>query len=124
MKSIIRWPGLIAFFVIIGLVAVISIVFMDVWIKLGAEKGLAQATGAEVNIASVEHSFSPFGVTFNHVQLTDPKKPNTNQIEAEVVSARINVAPLLLRKLVIDELIVQNAQFGITWRYYQSANRR
>jgi uncharacterized protein (TIGR03545 family) len=112
MKSVIRLPGLIAFVVIVGLIAAISILFMDYWIKLVAEKSLAQTTGAEVNIASVEHTFSPFGITLNHIQLTDPKAPHTNQLEAESISAKIDLAPLLLRKLIIDELIISGIKLG------------
>lgn len=112
MKSIIRLPGLIAFFVIVGLISGISIVFMDVWIKLIAEKSLAKATGAEVNISSVEHTFSPFGITLNHIQLTDPKAPKTNQFEAQFVSAKIDLAPLLLRKLIIDDLTISGVKLG------------
>ena len=63
MQKLIRWPGLIAFFVITGLIAAIVILFLDFWIKLAAEKGLESSTGAEVNIAQVTHTFSPFGVT-------------------------------------------------------------
>ena len=112
MKSIIRLPGLTAFFVIAGLIAAISILFMDYWIKLAAEKSLAKTTGAEVNIASVEHTFSPFGITLNHLQLTDPKAPQTNQLEAKYVSAKIDLAPLLLRKLIIDNLTISGVQLG------------
>jgi uncharacterized protein (TIGR03545 family) len=112
MKSIIRFPGLIAFFVVVGIIAAISILFMDYGIKLVATKSLAQATGAEVNIASVEHTFSPFGITLKHIQLTDPKSPLTNQFEAESVSAKIDLAPLLLRKLVIDDLTINGVQLG------------
>ena len=112
MKSIIRLPGLIAFFVMLGLMAATSIIFMDYWIKLVAEKSLANTTGAEVNIASVEHSFSPFGITLNNIQLTDPKAPLTNQFEAESVAANIDLAPLLLRKLIIDDLTISGVQLG------------
>jgi uncharacterized protein (TIGR03545 family) len=112
MKSIIRLPGLITFFVIVGLIAAISLVFMDYWIKLLAEKSLAKTTGAEVNITSVEHTFSPFGITLNHIQLTDPKAPHTNQFEAQSVSAKIDLAPLLLRKLIIDSLTISGVQLG------------
>jgi uncharacterized protein (TIGR03545 family) len=112
MKSIIRLPGLISFFMIVGLIVAISILFMDYWIKLVAEKSLAKTTGAEVNITSVRHTFSPFGITLNHIQLTDPKAPHTNQIEAESVSAKIDLAPLLLRKLIIDSLTISGLQLG------------
>lgn len=97
---------------IVGLIVAISILFMDYWIKLVAEKSLAKTTGAEVNITSVRHTFSPFGITLNHIQLTDPKAPHTNQIEAESVSAKIDLAPLLLRKLIIDSLTISGLQLG------------
>jgi uncharacterized protein (TIGR03545 family) len=112
MKSIIRLPGLVAFFVIVALIATVSVLFMDFWIKLVAEKSLAKTIGAEVNIGSVEHTFSPFGITLNRIQLTDPKAPQTNQIEAKTVSAKIDLAPMLLRKLVIDDLTISGVQLG------------
>ena len=58
MQNIIRWPGLIAFFVITGLIALISLVFLDTWIRLALVHSLEQSTGAEVNIAEVEHQLS------------------------------------------------------------------
>ncbi|MEP7705566.1 TIGR03545 family protein [Paraglaciecola sp. 25GB23A] len=112
MKNIIRWPGLIAFVLITGSIAAIIILFFDFWIKLAAQKGLEVATGAEVNISAVEHTFSPFGVSLIDVQLTDPNKPATNQIQAAKISADIELSPLLLRKVIIDNLIVSGVQFG------------
>jgi uncharacterized protein (TIGR03545 family) len=112
MKSIIRLPGLVAFFTIIGLIAAGSILFLDYWIKIVAENSLAKTTGAEVNIGSVEHTFLPFGITLHLIQLTDPQAPKTNQLEAETVSAKINLAPMLLRKLIIDDLIISGIQLG------------
>ena len=112
MKSIIRLPGLIAFVVVVGLICALSILFMDYWIKLIAEKSLSETTGAEVNIGSVEHTLSPFGITLNSIQLTDPKAPQTNQLEAQSVSAKIDLAPMLLRKLIIDDLIINGVQLG------------
>jgi uncharacterized protein (TIGR03545 family) len=112
MKNIIRWPGLIAFFVITGVLAAIIILFLDFWLKVAAEKGLEAATGAEVNISQVEHTFSPFGITFLDVQLTDPEEPNTNQLAAQRVSANIELTPLLLRKVIIDNLNMTGVQFG------------
>ncbi|MEP1555002.1 MAG: TIGR03545 family protein [Paraglaciecola sp.] len=112
MKSIIRWPGLVAFFVVVGLFAAISILFLDFWIKLAAEKTLGLANRAEVNIESVEHTFSPFSITLNRVQLTDPSAPDTNQLETQTVSAAIDLPPLLLRKLIIDDLKITGVEFG------------
>lgn len=112
MHKIIRWPGLIAFFVITGLIAAIIILFLDFWIKLAAEKGLESSTGAEVNIAQVSHTFSPFGVTLTGIQLTDPATPTQNQVQADIVTAHIELTPLLLRKVIIDDLQVSGVQFA------------
>jgi uncharacterized protein (TIGR03545 family) len=110
MKNIIRWPGLIAFFVISGLIAAIIILFLDFWIKLAAENGIAEATGAEVNIAEVSHTFSPFGITLAQVQLTDPKQPSHNQAQASEITAQIDLVPLLLRKVIIDDLTISGVE--------------
>ncbi|MEP2650517.1 MAG: TIGR03545 family protein [Paraglaciecola sp.] len=112
MKSIIRWPGLAAFFVVVGLLTAISILFLDFWIKLAAEKTLGLANHAEVNIESVEHTFSPFSITLNRVQMTDPNAPDTNQLETQSVTAAIDLPPLLLRKLIVDDLKVTGVEFG------------
>lgn len=112
MAKWIRWPGLIAFFVISGLIALITIVFLDSWIKLAAEKGLEEVTGAEVNIAEVSHQFSPFGVTLSGIQLTDAANPQNNQLQASQISALVDLPPLLMRKVIIDELTVSGVQFN------------
>lgn len=112
MVKWIRWPGLIAFFVISGLIALITIVFLDSWIKLAAEKGLEEVTGAEVNIAEVSHQFSPFGVTLSGIQLTDAANPQNNQLQASQISALVDLPPLLMRKVIIDELTVSGVQFN------------
>lgn len=112
MKKLIRIPGLIGFFVFVSLIAVVVIVFLDTWIKLAATKGLEQATGAEVNIASVSHSFSPFGISVNGLQLTDPKKPTHNQMQASKITAQISLMPLLMQKVIIDDLTISGVQFS------------
>lgn len=112
MKKLIRIPGLIGFFAFVSLIAIVLIVFLDTWIKLAATKGLEQATGAEVNIASVSHSFSPFGVSVNGLQLTDPKKPTHNQMQASQITAQISLMPLLMQKVIIDDLTVSGVQFS------------
>lgn len=112
MKKLIRIPGLIGFVVFIALLATITLVFLDTWIKLAATKGLEQATGAEVNIASVSHSFSPFGVSISGLQLTDPNNPTHNQMQAKEINAQISLMPLLMQKVIIDDLTISGVEFS------------
>ena len=113
MKNIIRWPGLVAFIVITTLIAIVIFGFLNTWIKMASVSALEEATGAEVNIDAVEHSFSPFGVTFHQVQLTDPGKPTHNQLQAAKIHADVQLSPLLLRKVIIDKLDISDAQFAV-----------
>ena len=113
MKNIVRWPGLVAFFAITGLIALVTFVFLNTWIKIASVSALEEATGAEVNIGAVEHSFSPFGITFSDVQLTDPAKPTHNQVQAAKIHADVEVSPLLLRKVIIDKLDIVDAEFAV-----------
>lgn len=111
MHKWIRWPGLVAFILIFGLLAAITLLFLDTWIKLAVEKGLAQKTGAEVNVGAVSHSFGPFGVTLTDLQVTDATQPSNNQVQADQVAATIDIGSLLRRKVIIDEMTIAGLQF-------------
>ncbi|GAA0854285.1 TIGR03545 family protein [Aliiglaciecola litoralis] len=114
MSNIIRWPGLVGFVVFVGFISAILIVFLDTWIRLAAISTLETATGAEVNIESVSHTFSPFGVTLEDIQLTDPSNPTQNQVQADKVVAQIELGPLLLNKVIIEEMTVSGVAFSQT----------
>ncbi|TDF38314.1 TIGR03545 family protein [Alteromonadaceae bacterium M269] len=111
MKQSIRWSGLGAFIVIVAGIASISLLFLDTWIKLGAEKGLGSALGAEVNISEVSHTLSPFSVTLSRLQFTDPAQPQNNKVQAETLSADVEILPLLMQKVVINNLQVTGVEF-------------
>lgn len=111
MNKWIRWQGLVGFVFVLGLIATISLVFMDTWIKMAVRGALQKSTGAEVNIASVSHRFSPFGVTLQGLQLTDPAKPGHNQVEVDTVSADVQLWPLVMHKVVVENLQVERLAF-------------
>ncbi len=111
MKQNIRWSGLAAFALILGVLVAVSLIFLDTWIKLGAEKGLGQAVGAEVNIGRVTHTLSPFSVTFNSVQMTDATTPSNNKVQAQSVAADVELIPLLMHKVMINHLQITGIEF-------------
>lgn len=112
MTKLIRWGGLIGFVVVVGLLFGISHFFMDSWIKYGLEKSVSKVVGAEVNVANVDHHYSPLGLTLSGVQITDPDRPSYNKVALATVSARVEFAPLLMNKLVISDLLAKGVQFG------------
>jgi uncharacterized protein (TIGR03545 family) len=96
----------------VGIVSAILLLFLDIWIRLAAVSSLEKITGAEVNIASVSHRLSPFGVTLQKVQLTDPSRPTHNQVQADEIIAQIDLAPLLLNKIIIDDMTITGVAFS------------
>lgn len=73
---------------------------------------LAKANGAEVNIASMRVSPLSGALTASKVQITDPEKPNVNQIAVDKFSADAGVFDLLRGKVVIDDIQVENLTFN------------
>ncbi len=112
MTQIIRWPGLIAFALLSSLIAGIFFLFLDLWIKLGVIEVLEKSTGAEVNIARISHTLSPFGVSLQGLQITDPKQPSHNQLQIAQAHAQIYLTPLLRRKVIIENLTVSELRFA------------
>lgn len=111
MKSVIRWPGLVAFVVILALLIGIPMVFLDTWIKLGVERFAAGVNGAEVNVGRAEHRLFPFGITLHDVALTDPVAPANNRVQLKTLSAGLAVAELLDRRFIVDDLVVDGVRF-------------
>ncbi|WP_075186795.1 TIGR03545 family protein [Teredinibacter haidensis] len=111
MKAI-RWSGFLGFIVVVTLIFVVTHFFVDGWIKRGVQSLASEAVGAEVNVGSVSHSYMPFGVTLQRVQVTDPENPSLNKVELAEVAATLDVLPLLMEKVIIDELTVSELQFG------------
>ena len=105
-RSIIRWPGLAVFGGIVTLLVIVSWLFLDAILKVSMEYGLGRLNGAEVNIARVEHEWSPLTLRAYGVQATDAAKPTHNQVQLESFSADISAAELLLGRIHIEQLDV------------------
>ena len=105
-RSIIRWPGLAAFGAIVGLLVIISWLFLDAILKVTMEYGLGRLNGAEVNIERVEHEWSPLTLRAYGVAATDPAKPSHNQVQLTSFSADVSAAELLLGRVHIEQLDV------------------
>jgi competence protein ComGC len=62
MKRWIRWQGLLAFVVVIVLVAVFWFFFVDNIVKNNIEKYGSKAVGAKVEVKEADLSLIPFGL--------------------------------------------------------------
>jgi uncharacterized protein (TIGR03545 family) len=60
----------------------------------------------------VSHQLFPLGLKVTGVQITDPTNPSQNRVQFSSAKAEINLSPLLQRKLIIEQLTIQNVVFN------------
>lgn len=98
----------------VGFIATIIILyflFADTLLKSLAQDALGDASGAEVNIEEVSHTLFPFGLSLTHLQATDSANPIRNKVEVAKVSADVDLMPLFNKKLIVNELLIQDLEF-------------
>ncbi|EKE87579.1 TIGR03545 family protein [Idiomarina xiamenensis] len=103
-RSIIRWPGLLAFVVFVGLLVAFSWLFLDSILRWGMEKTLGRLNGAEVNIERVEHSWVPLSIGVYGIQVTNPQQPENNRVVVGEVRADIDTGQLLLGRYIFEQM--------------------
>jgi len=116
----IRWPGLIAFVVIVGGFTVLMMLFASTFLKGTVEHFGSKALGAKLELSSVNLSVDPLGFRIGRIQATNPDAPMTNAVEIEGVAFEVAFWNLWMGQFVINELSVDGMQFN-TPREYSGA---
>ncbi|MBN2030617.1 TIGR03545 family protein [bacterium] len=115
-----RWKGFIPFLVLIGIVCVVSILFMDRWIEGGIEKTGEAIVGAKVEMDGLHFNLFNLSVEWDRFQVTDPKNTMQNLIEIGRTDFNMRSAALLRKWFVIEEITVADVRSG-TERAYDGA---
>ncbi|HEY4485190.1 MAG TPA: TIGR03545 family protein [Nitrospiria bacterium] len=111
MTRWIRWPGLIAFLVITGGTAVFFILFSGPLIRCAIERSGTELVGAKVELDGARLTLSPLGVTLTGLAVTDAGEPMQNAFEASRIAFSLDGLNLLRRKVIIDEMAVEQMRF-------------
>jgi uncharacterized protein (TIGR03545 family) len=82
--------------------------FHNTWIESGIEYALEEVTGAKVEIDNLKLNFSPLGIEWAKMQVTNPQDTWKNLFETGKVKFSIEFGPLLRGKYVIDLVEVEN----------------
>lgn len=104
-RSAFRWPGLVAFLVIVGAIAAFSWLLLDTILKWSLERTLGTLNGAEVTIAEVEHQWVPLKIRMSGVQITDPAQPEYNRVAIGEIAGEMNWEQLLLGRFHFEEVV-------------------
>ena len=90
------------------------VLFANTIIKSILSKELGKAHGAEVNIASVDHSLFPTKIEIKGIELTDAVTPSKNQVFIGEASADVDLASVFSPQVVVDQLSLLDVEFGTT----------
>ena len=112
MNRFIRWPGLIAFVVIMAVIVGGALLFANPLIKSGIERAGTAMVGARVDVGSVELSLSPAGLVIRDMDVTDADQPMQNAVSVERISFQFDLLKAFMGQLVIDEMDVSGMRFA------------
>lgn len=103
---------------LIALVLVWAFFFFafDPLLKLGLIKGIEKGAGARAEIASLHTSFLHPSLKLTGFALGDSKNEYSNLVEFSELSFSAEGAPLLEKKLVVDEATLKGLRFGTARR--------
>jgi uncharacterized protein (TIGR03545 family) len=104
--KMIRWSGLIAFIVIVGLITIFNLFFLDGIIKGIIEDRASLAVGAKVEIGDLRFKIFGLNVDIQKLQVANPEEPMRNSVEIGSLAFDLGAAPLLKKKIVIERMKV------------------
>ena len=110
--KIIRWSFLLTTIIIIALVAIFNILFFDKILKKVIISTGQVAVGAKVEIDYLKTSFKNCSVTINGFRAADKNNYFKNLVDIEKARFDVRFAPLLRKKVVIDEMSID----GLRWQ--------
>jgi len=110
--KIIRWSFLLTTIIIIALIAILNILFFDKILKKVIISAGQAAVGAKVEIDYLKTSFKNCSVTINGFRAADKNNYFKNLVDIEKIRFDVRFAPLLRKKVVIDEMSLD----GLRWQ--------
>ncbi|MDA8244160.1 MAG: TIGR03545 family protein [Elusimicrobia bacterium] len=111
-----RWSYVIPRLVLLVLVWAFSVFAFDPLLKWGLEKGMEKGVKAKADISSLRTTFFPPSLSIKGLTLADPDKEFSNLAEFSELSFAAEGAPLLEKKLVVDEASLKGLKLGTARR--------
>jgi len=112
MSKWIRWWGIVAFVVIVGIFSAIWYLLADKLIERNIEKTGEYIVGAEVEIGKADLSIIPLGITLSDMTIADPSSPMRNMFEVENIQFHLDGKYLFERKIIIQDMVIEGLKFN------------
>lgn len=104
MLKWIRPSGAIVFLIIISVIGLFWWLLADWLLKASIETAGSKIVGARVELSMADFTFSPLGFHLEGLQVTNPKQPMQNLVQLVQVTGSLELLPLLMGQVIIDEL--------------------
>ncbi|MBT3280921.1 MAG: TIGR03546 family protein [Campylobacteraceae bacterium] len=105
--KIIRLTGLVIYITLVSLVAAFSLIFLDDIVKSSIQKAVLAKSNKEVQIGSLKLSIFDSKVDIKNLKILD----NDGGINIKNISIDISLAQLILKKVVIENIIIDEIEF-------------
>ena len=112
MLKWIRPAGAVSFLLLIIIVGLFWWLLADWLLKVSIESGGTRLVGARVELANADLTFSPLGFQLTKLQITNPKQPLQNMVQLDKISGSLELMPLLMGQIIIDEMSATGIQFN------------
>lgn len=110
-SPVIRKAGVGLAIVLVIITVGVTAVLKDNLIAQRATAALSRVNGAEVNVERIDLSLSNGRLGAENIQVTDPKKPEFNQVVIGSLSADAGLYDLSCGKLVFNEMLLSEVRF-------------
>lgn len=110
--KIIRWSFLSVTLIIIALIAIFNILFFDKILKNVIISSGQLITGAKVEIDYLKTSFTKCSIVINGLRCADRNDYFKNLIDVEKIKFDVRFAPVLRKKILIDEMSLEGLKWG------------
>jgi hypothetical protein len=110
--KIFRMPGLILAVIVVVVLVTVTSILKDKAAKDYVVTKLTQVNKAEVNLDELSLSAIAGEVSASGIEVTDPEKPQQNQVAIGKIAADIGMYELFLGRLVMEQVEVTDVQFG------------
>ena len=107
-----RWKFVLPFMSIVAIIILLTILFFDIVLRKAIESYGESALIAKVDVAGVSSRLGKLEFTLNGLQAADRSSPMRNLIEVGKIQLRIAPLPLLSKKIVIEEITVEELRWG------------
>jgi len=106
-----RWKNFIPFLIIVAAGTIIYVFFLNIIIEKSIEGLGSKVVGAKVEVGKVRFNLFKLTTRIYDLKITNPKDEWRNIFEAGSIGFALEPAPLLKRKVIIDEMSLEKVKW-------------